>query len=129
MSKFSSSIKEFINVAGLSAKIRALEGELTLLKQLQSTLGVKTRGRKPGRPAGSGNESPKSKKGKRGKRGKVKGTVLAFLQKHKEGKAIQIAKDTGLKVGSVNQVLFAFKKDGTVTQGKKRGSPFVLAKK
>jgi transcription initiation factor IIE alpha subunit len=55
--------------------------------------------------------------------------VLAFLQKHKEGKAIQIAKDTGLKVGSVNQVLFAFKKDGTVTQSKKRGSPFVLAKK
>jgi hypothetical protein len=29
----------------------------------------------------------------------------------------------------VNQVLFAFKKDGTVTQGKKHGSPFVLAKK
>jgi hypothetical protein len=129
MSTFSSSIKEFINVSGLTAKIKALETELALLKQLQSSLGVKTRGRKPGRPAGSVNKAASTKKGKRGKRGKVKGTVLAFLQQNKEGKAIQIAKDTGLKVGSVNQVLFAFKKDGTVTQSKKRGSPFVLAKK
>jgi len=129
MSKFSDSIKEFINVAGLSTKIKALETELELLKQLQSSLGVKTRGRKPGRPAGSGRKLPKAKKVTRGKRGKVKGSVFAFLQKHKEGKAIQIAKDTGLKVGSVNQVLFAFKKDGTVTQSKKRGSPFVLTKK
>jgi hypothetical protein len=48
MSKFSGSIKEFINVAGLSTKIKALETELALLKQLQSSLGVKTRGRKPG---------------------------------------------------------------------------------
>jgi DNA-binding IclR family transcriptional regulator len=66
---------------------------------------------------------------KRGKRGKVKGTVLAFLQKHKEGKAIQIAKASGLKVGSVNQTLFGLKKSGHVVQDKKRGSPFVLAKK
>jgi hypothetical protein len=129
MSTFSDSVKEFINVAGLSSKIKALETELSLLKQLQSTLGVKTRGRKPNPPAGSGSKGPKTKKVKRGKRGKVKGTVLAFLEKHKEGKAIQIAKNTGLKVGSVNQVLFAFKKDGIVTQAKKHGSPFVLAKK
>ncbi len=129
MSTFSSSIKEFINAAGLTAKIKSLEAELSLLKELQSLLGVKARGRKPGRPVGSTPKTAKAKKVSRRKRGKVKGTVLAFLQKHKAGKAMQIAKDTGLKVGSVNQVLFAFKKDGTVTQGKKRGSPFVLAHK
>ena len=121
MAKLSSSIKEFINVAGLAARIKALEAELAVLKSLQSSLGVKTRGRKPGKAAKS--------TGKRGKRGKVKETVLAYLEKHKEGKSSQIANESGLKVGSINQVLFAFKKDGTVTQDKKRGSPFVLAKK
>jgi hypothetical protein len=125
---FSDSIKEFINVAGLSAKIKALETELALLKQLQSTLGVKTRGRKPGRPADSIKAS-KPKKVKRGKRGAVKGTVLAYLQKNKQAKASEIAKFSGLKLGSINQVLFALKKDKTVSQDKKHGSPFVLAKK
>ena len=42
---------------------------------------------------------------------------------------IEIARDIGLKVGSVSQMLFAFKKDRTVTLGKKCGLPFVLAKK
>jgi len=128
MPTFSESVKEFINVAALAAKIKALETELALLKQLQSSLGVKNRGRKPGDPASAAKKAPKSKKVKHGKRGAVKGTVLAYLQKHKEGKAIQIVKDTGLKIGSVNQVLFALKKDKIVTQDKKRGSPFVLAK-
>jgi hypothetical protein len=49
MSTFSDSLKEFINVASLAAKIRSLGAELALLKQLQSSLGVKTRGRKVGK--------------------------------------------------------------------------------
>jgi hypothetical protein len=129
MSTLSHSFHEFINVAGLSTKIKALETELAFLKQLQSTLGVKTRGRKPGRPAGSSNKAPKAKKVKRGKRGKVKAAVLAFLHKNGEGKAIEIARLAGLKVTSVNQTLFGLKKSGHVVQNKKRGSPFVLAKK
>jgi hypothetical protein len=128
MPAFSDSIKEFINVAGLSAKIKALEAELALLKQLQASLGGKTRGRKPGRPAGSKSAGPKAKSAKRGKRGKVKSAVLAYLQKNKEGKAIEIARLAGLKVTSVNQTLFGLKKSGHVTQDKKRGSPFVLKK-
>jgi hypothetical protein len=127
MPTFSDSIKEFINITGLSAKIKALETELALLKQLQSSLGVKRRGRKPGRPALK-STSPKVKTAKRGKRGKVKSAVLAYLQKNREGKAIEIARLAGLKVTSVNQTLFGLKKSGHVTQNKKRGSPFVLAK-
>ena len=38
MSTFAESIKEFINVTGLSAKIKALEAELALLKQLESMI-------------------------------------------------------------------------------------------
>jgi len=121
MATFSESIKEFINVAGLTAKIKALEAELSLLKQLQSTLGVKTRGRKPGKTPMVAKTS--------GKRGKVKAAVLAYLEKNREGKAIEIAKLSGLKVTSVHQTLFGLKKSGHVTQSKKRGSPFVLAKK
>ena len=122
MANISDSLKEFIIVAGLAAKIKGLEAELAVLKSIQSSLGVKTRGRKAGKASGKAS-------GKRGKPGEVKEAVLAYLQKHKEGKAIAIAKDTGLKVGSINQTLFAFKKDGIVTQDKQRGSPFVLAKK
>lgn len=59
---------------------------------------------------------------------RLKGTVRAYLKKNKEGRAGEIAKFSGLKLGSINQVLFALKKAGTVTQDKKRGSPFVLAK-
>jgi hypothetical protein len=121
MPTFSDSVKDFINVAGLAAKIKALEAELVLLKQLQSSLRVKTRGRKVGK-------APKAPS-KRGKRGKVKKAVLAFLEKNGKGKAIEIAKLSGLKVTSVHQTLFGLKKSGRVIQSKKRGSPFVLAKK
>jgi len=121
MAKLSESVKEFINVTGLAAKIKALEAELVVLKKLQASLGVKTRGRKPGKAAGK-------TKGKRGKRGKVKETVLAYLEKHREGKSIPIAKATGLKKTSIDQALLALKKTGTVTQDEKRGSPFVLKK-
>ena len=122
MSSLSDSVKEFINVAGLAAKIKALETELALLKTLQGSLGGKKRGRKPG-------STNKPATQKRGPRGKVKKSVLAFLTKNGHGKAIEIAKHYGLKVTSVNQTLFGLKRDGTVTQDKKRGSPFVLAKK
>jgi hypothetical protein len=83
MSTLSDSVKEFINVAGLAAKIKALETELSLLKTLQSSLGVTTTGRKPGRPAGTAGKASKAAPVKRGRRGKVKGTVLAFLEKAK----------------------------------------------
>jgi hypothetical protein len=82
-------------------------------------------GRKPSRIKDAKTPSPR----RRGARGKVKPTVLAYLEKNREGKAGAIAKSSGLKPGSVNQVLFALKKSGVVTQDKKRGSPFVLAKK
>lgn len=127
MAKLSESVKEFINVAGLTAKIKALEAELSVLKALQSSLGVKTRGRKPGNQKAA--KAQKAKGSKRGPHGKVKETVIAYLEKHKEAKSSTIAKESGLKKGSINQVLFALKKDGTVTQDKKRGSPFVWAKK
>jgi DNA-binding IclR family transcriptional regulator len=55
--------------------------------------------------------------------------VLAFLHKNQKGKAIEIAKLSGLKVTSVHQTLYGLKKSGHVKQDKKRGSPFVLAKK
>jgi hypothetical protein len=129
MPTFSDSIKEFINVAGLAAKIKALEAELSVLKTLQTSLGGKKLGRKPSRPAGSKVKTSKAKPAKRGKRGKVKSAVLAYLEKNRQGKAIEIAKLSGLKVTSVNQTLFGLKKSGHITQDKKRGSPFVLAKK
>jgi hypothetical protein len=128
MATFSDSIKEFINTAGLAAKIKSLEAELAVLRQLQSSLGSKPRGRKPGAQAIDKATGPKAKGRKRKTRGKVKQTVLAFLAKNRQGKAIEIAKLSGLKVTSVHQSLFALKKSGHVTQSKKRGSPFVLAK-
>jgi len=112
------SLKEFINIAGISAKIKALEVELAALKAYRGTLGGKTKGRTPGKASK-----------KRAKRGNVKGSILAYLQKNNQGKAIEIAKLSGLKVTSVNQSLFAMKKQGVVSQDKKRGSPFVLVKK
>jgi hypothetical protein len=125
MATFSDSVKEFINVAGLSAKIKALEVEIAALKALHSSFGGKTRGRKPGKVSTAAAKGPR----RRGPRGKVKKTVLAYLEKNRQGKAIEIAKLSGLKVTSVNQTLFGLKKSGQVTQDKKRGSPFVLAKK
>jgi Adenosine deaminase z-alpha domain len=113
---------DFINAKKLAARITVVKEELAKLLHLQSFLGTTAkRGRK--------SEKPVKSTGKRGKRGKVKQTVLAYLEKRKEGKASAIAKESGLKLGSINQVLFALKKDGTVTQDKKRGSPFVLARK
>ena len=123
MAKLSDSVKEFINVAGLAAKIKALEAELIVLKTLQASLGVKVRGRKPGKAKG------KKIVKATGKRKPVKSTVLAYLEKNKQGKAIEIARLSGLKVTSVTQTLLSLKKAGHVTQDKKHGSPFVLAKK
>jgi|SRR5580658_5379919 hypothetical protein len=71
MPKLSNSIKEFINVAGLAAKIKALEAELTALKALQVSLGVKTPGRKPGTKV----------KGKRSARGTIGEFILKLLSK------------------------------------------------
>ena len=119
MAKFPDSIKEFINVAALRAYTKSLEAELSVLKALHDHLGLKTR-------EGKTRKTPKTRSKKRGK---VKEAVLAYLQKNREGKAIEIAKLSGLKVTSVNQTLFGLKKSGHVTQDKKRGSPFVLARK
>lgn len=117
MAQFPDSIKDFINVTALRAYTKTIEEELKILKALHEHLGLNTHGRKTG------------KKTTRKKRGKVKEAVLAYLQKNQKGKAIEIAKLSGLKVTSVNQTLFGLKKSGHVTQSKKRGSPFVLAKK
>jgi hypothetical protein len=123
MATFPDSIKEFINVEGLRAYIIALEAELKILKSLHDHLGFKTRGGKKGKLKTA------AKSRKRTPRGKVKEAVLAYLRKNSRGKAIQIANLSGLKVTSVNQTLFGLKKSGHVIQDKKRGSPFVLAKK
>jgi len=123
MATFPESLKEFINVAALKAYTKAVEAELVLLKQLHEHLGLNTGGSKPVKAKTA------SKAVKRAPRGKVKKAILAYLQKNGEGRAIEIAKLSGLKVTSVNQTLFGLKKSGHVTQAKKRGSPFVLAKK
>ncbi len=52
-----------------------------------------------------------------------------ILEKNREGKAIEIANLSGLKVTSVHQTLLGLKRVGHVKQDKKRGSPFVLARK
>jgi len=119
MSPFPKSLKDYINVGALRAYTKTVEAEYEMLKALHDHLGLNIGG---GRKAAG-------KRAKRGPRGKVKKTVLAYLQKNREGKAIEIAKLSGLKVTSVNQTLFGLKKSGHVTQAKKRGSPFVLAKK
>ena len=119
MSKFSHSVSEFINVAGLAAYIKTLEAELNVMKALHDHLDP--RAIKPGPKASS---RPRCKK-----RAKVKETVLAYLAKNRQGKAQEIANLSGLKVTSVNQTLFGLKKAGHVKQDKKRGSPFVLVKK
>ncbi|HUB66210.1 MAG TPA: hypothetical protein VL981_01840 [Candidatus Methylacidiphilales bacterium] len=123
MATFPDSLKEFINVAALKAYTKTVEAELKLLKELHEHLGLNTGGGKPGKPKSAG------KVIKRSPPGGVKKAVLAYLQKNSAGKAIEIAKLSGLKVTSVNQTLYGLKKSGHVTQAKKRGSPFVLAKK
>jgi predicted transcriptional regulator len=123
MAKFPDSIKEYINVGALRAYTKTLEAELSVLKALHEHLGLNSRGRKSGKPKTAGKTS------KRGPRGKVKKAVLTYLKKNQKGKAIEIAKLSGLKVASVNQTLFKLKKSGHVIQDAKRGSPFVLVKK
>jgi hypothetical protein len=108
MPSFSSSIKEFINVTGLSAKIKALEAELALLKTLQSSLGGKKRGRKPGRPAGASKVKP-VKRGKRAKRGSLGKAIKAFLAgKGKAGAHVKdIAAATKNKPANVTAFFYA----------------------
>ena len=119
MAPFPKSLKDYINVAALRAYTKTVEAEYEMLKKLHDHLGIKLDGgRKTGR-----------KPTKRKSRGRVKEAVLAYLHKNRKGKAIEIAKLSGLKVTSVHQTLYALKKSGHVTQNKKRGSPFVLAKK
>jgi len=119
MTPFPKSLKDYINVASLRAYTKTVEAEYEMLKALHDHLGLSMGGgRKNGR-----------KSTKRRPRGRVKKAVLSFLQKNQKGKAIEIAKLSGLKVTSVHQTLYGLKKSGHVTQSKKRGSPFVLAKK
>jgi hypothetical protein len=119
MAPFPKSLKDYINVAALRAYTKTVEAEYEMLKALHGHLGLSM---------GGGIKSA-GKAGKRKPRGKVKNAVLAYLEKNGRGKAIEIAKLSGLKVTSVNQTLFGLKKSGHVKQSKKRGSPFVLAKK
>jgi len=119
MAPFPKSLKDYINVAALRAYAKTVESEYEMLKALHDHLGLKM----------GGGHNAAIKTTKRGPRGKIKKAVLAFLKKNQKGKAIEIAKLSGLKVTSVNQTLFGLKKSGHVTQAKKRGSPFVLAKK
>jgi len=123
MAQFPTSLKDYINVAALRAYTKTVEAEYEMLRELHNHLGLSL---------GAGRKARKikttGKTTKRGPRGKVKAAVLAFLQKNRKGKAIEIAKLSGLKVTSVHQTLYGLKKSGHVTQAKKRGSPFVLAK-
>jgi len=118
MSPFPKSLKDFINVAALRAYTETVEAEYEMLKALHDHLGLSM---------GSGTKTT-GKTAKRGPRGKVKEAVLAYLHKNQKGRAIEIAKLSGLKVTSVNQTLFHLKKSGHVKKSKKRGSPYVLAK-
>jgi len=119
MAPFPKSLKDYINVAALRAYTNTVEAEYKMLKALHDHLGL---------GMGDGVKAV-VKPRKRKTRGKIKKAVLAYLEKNGRGKAIEIAKLSGLKVTSVNQILFGLKKAGHVKQDKKRGSPFVLAKK
>ena len=122
MPTFPESIKDFINVTALRAYTKSLEAELIVLKALHDHLSLHPRGRDFGAIIA---KAPRQ----RGPHGKVKKAVLAFLHKNQKGKAIEIARLSGLKVASVQQSLFALKKSGQVKKARKRGSPFVLAGK
>jgi hypothetical protein len=89
----SESAKEFINVAGLRAKIKTLEVELSLLKQLDASLG----GKKAGRPA-KVKKATSAKPTKRGKRGKLGESILKFLST--KGAAGAHVKDIAIAVKS-----------------------------
>jgi len=119
MAPFPKTLKDYINVSALLAYTKTVEAEYFMLKALHEHLGISM-----------GDEGKTTRKTrKRGPRGKVKAIVLAYLEKNRQGKAIEIAKLSGLKVTSVNQTLFQLKKSGHLKKGKKRGSPYVLAKK
>jgi len=119
MAPFPKSLKDYINIAALRAYTKTVEAEYEMLKALHDHLGLSM----------GGGSKTADKAGKRKPRGKVKEAVLAFLRKNQKGKALEIAKLSGLKVTSVNQTLFHLKKSGHVTKTNKRGSPYVLAKK
>jgi len=119
MTAFPKSLKDYINVVALRAYTKTVEAEYDMLKALHNHLDLSR---------GDGTKTA-GKAGKRKPRGRIKKAVLAYLEKNGRGKAIEIAKLSGLKVASVNQTLFHLKKSGHVTKSKKRGSPFVLAKK
>ena len=123
MKKFPASLKDYINVAALKAYTKTIEAEFIMLKALHEHLGLSS-----GKARQRQSKSTK-RTGKRGPRGKVKEVVLAYLHKNQKGKAIEIAKLSGLKVASVHQSLLGLKKSGHVRKSKKRGSPFVLARK
>ena len=118
MSPFPKTLKDYIDVAALRAYTKTVEAEYEMLKALHDHLGLSWGGAKTA-----------SRAGKRKPRGGIKKAVLAYLEKNGRGKAIEIAKLSGLKVTSVNQTLFHLKKCGHVRKGKKRGSPYVLATK
>ncbi|HEY0256430.1 MAG TPA: hypothetical protein VGC39_03225 [Candidatus Methylacidiphilales bacterium] len=123
MASFPKSLKDYINIAALRAYTKTVEAEYEMLKALHEHLGLNMGSAKPG------NRRADGKIAKRGLHGGVKKAVLAYLRKNRQGKAIEIANLSGLKVTSVQQTLIGLKKAGHVKQGKKRGSPFVLAKK
>jgi len=119
MTPFPKTLKDYINVAALRAYTKTVEAEYEMLKALHDHLGLSM----------GGSTKTALKSSKRSPRGSIKNAVLAYLKKNRKGKAIEIAKLSGLKVTSVHQTLHALKKSGHVKQDKKRGSPFVLAKK
>ncbi len=117
------SLKDYSNVTARRAYTKVVEAEYEMLKELHEHLGLKMGSAKSGKPKVGGKTT------KRGPRGSIKKAVLAYLRKNRQGKAIEIANLSGLKVTSVHQTLLGLKRAGHVVQDKKRGSPFVLAKK
>ena len=117
MATFPTSLKDYINIAALRAYTKTVEAEYEMLKALHDHLGISM--------GGVTKTAVRSRKPRAG----IKKAVLAYLEKNGHGKAIEIAKLSGLKVTSVNQTLVRLKKAGHVKQDKKRGSPFVWAKK
>ncbi len=99
MPKITDSLREFINVAGLTAKIKSLEAELSILKNLQASLvGGKARGRKPGfKVAKAQATKTKGKRTSRGKRGALGEDILKFLSP--KGKAGAHVKEIAAHVG------------------------------
>jgi hypothetical protein len=120
----SDTVKEFINVAGLATKIKALEAELAVLKTLQSSLGAKTPGRKRGPKPG-----PKAKaKGKRTTKGAIGEFILKLLSKKgDEGAHVnEIAKALKNKPANITAWFYG---TGKKVKGIKRVKPNTFAYK